>query len=212
MFRLFEDKINQFIGLIDNGLRTMSGDYGEASEFEGVEHQPQLTDDERKQSGDLIRVNHVGEICAQALYLGQAFTARSEEARHKLLRAADEERAHLSWCEQRLDELEGSTSVLGPLFYVASASLGLVTGMLGDRISLGFVEATEDQVVAHLDRHLAELPSPDVRSKEILIAIRDDELAHGERALDAGGVKYPDAIRRFMTLASKVMTETTKHV
>ena len=212
MFSLFEDKINQVIGLIDNGLRTMSGDYGEAAEFEGVEQQPQLTDDERQRSEDLIRVNHVGEICAQALYLGQALTARSEEARHKLLRAAEEERAHLSWCEQRLDELDGSTSVLGPVFYVASAGLGAVTGMLGDRISLGFVEATEDQVVAHLDRHLAELPLPDVRSREILAAIRGDELAHGERALEVGGMKYPEAIRQFMTLASKVMTETTKHV
>ena len=212
MFGLFEDKINQFIGLVDNGIRTMNGDYGEVSEFEGVEQLPELKDDERKRSEDLMRVNHVGEICAQALYLGQALTARSEEARQKLLHAADEERAHLNWCEQRLDELEGSTSVLGPLFYAASASLGLVTGLLGDRISLGFVEATEDQVVAHLDRHLAEIPPPDVRSKEILAAIRSDELAHGERALEAGGVKYPDAIRQFMTLASKVMTETTKRI
>ena len=212
MFSLFEDKINQFIGLVDNGIRTMNGDYGEVSEFEGVEKQPDLTDDERKRSEDLMRVNHVGEICAQALYLGQALTARSEEARQKLLHAADEERAHLNWCEQRLDELEGSTSVLGPFFYTASASLGLVTGLLGDRISLGFVEATEDQVVAHLDRHLAEIPPPDVRSKEILAAIRSDELAHGERALEAGGVKYPDAIRQFMTLASKLMTETTKRI
>lgn len=212
MFNLFEDKINQFIGLVDNGIRTMNGDYGEVSEFESVEQQPELTDDERKRSEDLMRVNHVGEICAQALYLGQALTARSEEARQKLLHAADEERAHLNWCEQRLDELEGSTSVLGPLFYAASASLGLVTGLLGDRISLGFVEATEDQVVAHLDRHLAEIPPPDVRSKEILAAIRSDELAHGERALEAGGVKYPDAIRQFMTLASKVMTESTKRI
>lgn len=212
MFSLFEDKINQFIGLVDNGIRTMNGDYGEVSEFEGVEQQPELTDEERKRSEDLMRVNHVGEICAQALYLGQALAARSEEARQKLLHAADEERAHLNWCEQRLDELEGSTSVLGPLFYTASASLGLVTGLLGDRISLGFIEATEDQVVAHLDRHLAEIPPPDVRSKEILAAIRSDELAHGERALEAGGVKYPDAIRQFMTFASKVMTETTKRI
>lgn len=212
MFSLFEDKINQFIGLVDNGIRTMNGDYGEVSKFEGVEQLPELKDDERKRSEDLMRVNHVGEICAQALYLGQAITARSEEARQKLLHAADEERAHLNWCEQRLDELEGSTSVLGPLFYAASASLGMVTGLLGDRISLGFVEATEDQVVTHLDRHLAEIPPPDVRSKEILAAIRSDELAHGERALEAGGVKYPDAIRQFMTLASKVMTETTKRI
>lgn len=212
MFSLFEKKINELIGLVDNGLRTVSGHHGDGAEFKSTEEDTQLTDDDAKRSEALMRVNHVGEVCAQALYLGQALTARSDEARLRLLSAAEEEKAHLGWCEQRLEELEGSTSALSPVFYIASAGLGIATGLLGDRISLGFVEATEDQVVAHLDRHLADLPQSDSRSREILKAIRGDELSHGESALAAGGVKYPDAIRQFMTLASKVMTETTKRI
>ncbi|MCY4656884.1 MAG: 2-polyprenyl-3-methyl-6-methoxy-1,4-benzoquinone monooxygenase [Gammaproteobacteria bacterium] len=208
----FEKKVTEIIGLVDQGFKTLSGQHGKQSTFPEQPVAPELTDVEKKQSGSLMRVNHVGEVCAQALYLGQALSARSDETRAKLLKAAEEEREHLGWCEQRLDELGENTSVLSPLFFIASAGLGAVTGFLGDRISLGFVEATEDQVVEHIDRHLEKMPSQDSRSQEMLESIRADERRHGESAIDAGGVPYPDAIRQIMTLASKVMTETTKHI
>ena len=212
MLELFESKINEIIGVIDQGLRSTSGHYGRKASFEGESDTGELSKSESKKSASLMRVNHVGEVCAQALYLGQALTAKSDAAKAGLLRAAEEEREHLGWCEQRLDELDGSTSILSPLFFVASAGVGAITGLLGDRISLGFVEATEDQVVEHLDRHIEALPEADHRSREILESIRQDEFKHGEKAIDSGGVRYPAYARQIMTLASRLMTETSKHI
>ena len=212
MVPLFENKINELIGILDHGIKTVTGLHGEDGNFSGHPEEHSLTTEESRQSEALMRINHVGEVCAQALYLGQALTAKSDEARSRLLKAAEEEQQHLGWCVGRLEELDGKTSQLSPLFYAASVGLGAVTGMLGDKISLGFVEATEDQVVAHLDRHLADLPKNDERSRTILEAIREDELGHGEKAIEAGGLKYPDAIRKFMTLASKIMTRTTRYI
>ena len=212
MFSLIESKVNEFIELVDVGLRTLTGQYVNDSKFEGNTKDQKLSPMDAKKVGALMRVNHVGEVCAQGLYLGQSISAKSNEARRKLQRAAEEERKHLGWCAQRLEELDDSTSVLSPFFFASAAGLGVLTGLLGDRISLGFVEATEEQVVAHLDRHLEALPEHDLRSREILSAIRREELDHGERAIEAGGAKYPTTIRELMTLVSKLMTETTKHI
>ena len=203
----FADRI---IGIVDTALNTL---WGKPPDVNMTEVETgELSSDELKTSVSLMRVNHTGEICAQALYEGQALVARSPSVRDNLRQAAVEERTHLAWCRTRLNELEGDTSLLDPFFYMASAAIGVATGLMGDRISLGFVEATEDQVQAHLDRHIESLPVNDDRSRAILEDIRRDEARHGEAALDQGGLSYPVAIRMIMTLASKVMTESTKRI
>ncbi len=159
-----------------------------------------------------MRINHTGEVCAQALYEGQALIAHKPEVRELLLDAAREETDHLAWCQTRLHELEARPSVLNPLFYAASWMLGVVTATLGDRTSLGFVEATEEQVSAHLSDHLASLPESDQRSRAIVSAMRTDETAHGEKALRAGGVSFPKFTRSIMRLVSRVMTATTYRI
>ena len=140
-----------------------------------------LTEAERKHAAGLMRVNHAGEICAQALYEGQALTARDAQVRETLRTAAAEENDHLAWCRERLDELDGRPSVLDPVFYAASFALGAAVGVLGDKVSLGFVEATEDQVKRHLDLHIRDLPETDERSRAILEEMRADESRHGRR-------------------------------
>lgn len=172
----------------------------------------ELSSLDRKLSSQLMRVNHTGEVCAQALYEGQSITARSDTVRQDLQSAAKEERDHLNWCQHRLTELDAKPSFLNPLFFAASTMLGAVVGMLGDRINLGFVEATEDQVSEHLDRHLKALPSADTRSREILNRIREDELRHGQNAINRGGAKLPMVVRTMMTLSSRAMTSTAKHI
>lgn len=205
-----EPVVDRLIELVDASLNTL---WGKPSQTEMPETQSEpMTSEEEQLSASLMRVNHTGEICAQALYEGQALVARDPEVREHLKRAAAEESAHLGWCKTRLDELNAQTSLLDPLFYAASAAIGVATGLMGDRVSLGFVEATEDQVQEHLDRHLKELPSSDARSRAILDDIRRDEVEHGESAMQRGGVPFPSGVRAFMTLASKVMTESTKRI
>lgn len=162
----------------------------------------------REHAAGLMRVNHAGEICAQALYEGQALVARDQGVKDALLAAAKEEEDHLAWCNERLEELDSRPSVLNPLWYGMSFAIGAVTGMMGDKISLGFVAATEDQVVRHLDRHLTQLPDDDERSRAIVEQMRADEAKHGTAALEAGGTEFPQPIKDAMTLASKVMTAT----
>ena len=159
-----------------------------------------------------MRVNHCGEICAQALYEGQALTAKTPEARAALESAAQEERDHLAWCRKRLDELDSRPSVLDPLFYGASYAMGAATGLLGDKISMGFVEATEDQVVQHLERHLHTLPEEDERSRAIIEQMREDEAEHGQAALEMGGAEFPEPVKAAMTVMSRLMTESTYRV
>ena len=156
-----------------------------------------------------MRVNHCGEVCAQGLYEGQALTARREEVRQALTQAAREEEDHLAWCRQRLTELDAQPSILDGAFYVASFALGAATGLLGDRLSLGFVEATEDQVRRHLDQHLEQLPKGDAKSRAILETMRADEVRHGADAVGSGGVRYPLVVKTAMGLAAKLMTATT---
>ena len=197
------------LNALDRSLRSMARVAEPSRSGPGDHLAAELSDAERRQSAQLMRVNHCGEVCAQGLYEGQALTARSEDVRQALGRAAREEEDHLAWCRQRLTELNARPSVLDGAFYVASFALGAATGLLGDRLSLGFVEATEDQVRDHLDRHLEQLPEGDARSRAILEAMRADEVRHGADARRSGGVRYPLAVRSAMGLASKVMTATT---
>lgn len=198
------------IGQFDRALRTLSGRYESQrpNPAERVEPTP-LAPEAGSHAAGLMRVNHTGEICAQALYQGQALTARDPAVRAALLAAAAEETDHLAWCQSRLDELDSHPSRLNPAFYTLSYAMGAVTGLLGDRVSLGFVEATEDQVCRHLERHLDALPPDDARSREIVARMREDEARHGSEALERGGVEFPAPLKLAMTLLSRLMTETT---
>ncbi len=163
---------------------------------------------DRRVSIGLMRVNHAGEVAAQALYHGQAMTARDPVVRDRMGEAAAEENDHLSWCEARLEELGGHTSYLCPLWYLGSFTFGLVAGSAGDRVSLGFVAETERQVVAHLDGHMARLPRGDVRSRGIIEQMKKDESHHTTVAVDSGAVDLPVPIKRLMRMSAKVMTTT----
>ena len=165
-----------------------------------------LTDIEKRESAALMRVNHAGEIAAQALYHGQALVARSAATRQLLLKAADEETDHLAWCETRLKELDSRPSLLNPLWYAGSFAIGAAAALLGDRTSLGFVVETERQVEGHLDEHLMRLPPDDARSRAILQTMRTDEIAHGLSAKAAGGVELPSPVRFLMRNTARLMT------
>jgi len=167
-----------------------------------------MASSEKTESGRLMRVNHTGEICAQALYQGQALVARDTEIREVLLAAADEERDHLAWCERRLDDLGASTSILNPLWYAGSFSLGLVSGVLGDKWSMAFLVETERQVERHLDSHLQRLPASDIRSRHVLEAMREDEIRHGDAGEAHGAAPMPLAVKAAMGVVSKMMTRT----
>ena len=168
-----------------------------------------LTDAAKRESARLMRINHAGEVCAQALYQGQAAVARSATTRALLENAAQEERDHLAWCQTRLNELDGSTSRLTPLFYAGSFALGAMSGLLGDKWSMGFLVETERQVETHLGEHLNRLGDQDQRSREILEAMRADEIHHAETGLAHGGVELPAPAKAMMRGISKVMTSTT---
>ena len=205
-------KLDSLLTAVDRGLRSVTGVVKADRPNPGADHESELTDAERRHAAGLMRVNHCGEICAQALYEGQALTARRAETRESLATAARQEEDHLAWCRERLTELDGRPSVLDPAFYVASFALGAATGLLGDRVSLGFIEATEDQVKHHLDRHIEKLPEGDERSRAILTEMRTDEVRHGEDAVRSGGIEFPPAVKGVMGLVSKVMTETTYRI
>lgn len=167
-----------------------------------------LPEPERRSAAALMRVNHTGELAAQALYHGQAFLARSEDTRALLMEAARGEADHLAWCEMRLKELGARPSLLNPFFYAGSFAIGALAALAGDRASLGFVAETERQVEGHLDQHLARLPGSDVRSRAILQTMRAEEIAHGATATSAGGVPLPRPVRELMRRTAAVMTGT----
>ena len=169
---------------------------------------PSLSEAEKRDSAGLMRVNHAGEIAAQALYHGQALVARSAATRALLLKAAHEETDHLAWCETRLKELDSRPSLLNPLWYAGSFAIGAAAALLGDRMSLGFVVETERQVEGHLDEHLARLPQDDTRSRAILQTMRTDEIAHGVSAKAAGGAELPSPVRFLMRNTARLMTST----
>lgn len=168
----------------------------------------ELTDQERKHAASLMRINHAGEVSAQALYQGQALTARNPATRAAMEHAAAEENDHLAWCEARIRELGESPSKLNPFFHAGSFAIGALAGAVGDKVSLGFVAETEDQVVQHLDKHLQQLPDNDAASRAIVEQMKQDEAEHGDAAINAGGVELPSPIKKLMQASSKVMTKT----
>jgi len=207
--------IDRLLSTVDQRLRELtarstSSAQGPSRASPAAGHkEPPLSAQEREHAGGLMRVNHTGEVCAQALYQGQALVARSEATREKLISAAQEEADHLAWCEARLNELETAPSRLNPLFYAASFALGAATALAGDRVSLGFVHATEERVASHLRAHLKALPGEDRKSQLILQQMLTDEERHGEEALSHGGQEFPRPVKDVMSLASKLMTRTT---
>ncbi|HLS83473.1 MAG TPA: 2-polyprenyl-3-methyl-6-methoxy-1,4-benzoquinone monooxygenase [Arenimonas sp.] len=164
-----------------------------------------MDDAARRHAAGLMRINHTGEVCAQALYLGQAAVARDQDTRGHLLQAAQEETDHLAWCADRLEELESRPSLLNPLWYAGSWAIGAAAGLRGDGWNLGFVVETERQVEAHLEEHLDSLPPGDERSRAILRVMKDDEVRHADNALAAGARILPPPIPALMAFASKVM-------
>jgi len=164
------------------------------------------TPEEARLGAALMRVNHSGEIAAQALYRGQAFVARESALREELLQAADDEADHLAWCRQRAEELGGRTSLLAPVWYAGSFVIGMAAGLSGDRYSLGFLDETEKQVAEHLNGHLSRLPASDSKSRRILEQMREDELRHGHRARELGGKPLPRPVPAAMRAVSRVMT------
>ena len=171
-----------------------------------------LNDAQKRESAGLMRVNHVGEVCAQALYAGQASTADLAQVREAMEEAAAEEVDHLAWCEQRLQELDSRPSLFNPLWYALSFGMGAAAGLAGDKWSLGFVAETEKQVCDHLEEHLEKLPESDQRSKAVLEQMIVDERHHGETATEAGGVPLPPPVKQAMLAMSKVMKKTTYRV
>ncbi len=167
-----------------------------------------LSDSERRRVAGLMRVNHSGEVCAQALYQGQALTARNPEVARALRKASEEETEHLAWCERRLTELGSHKSYLNPLWYTGSFAIGVLAGALGDRWNLGFLAETERQVEGHLDGHLKRLPEQDAKSRAIIEQMKADEIRHAETAIAHGGAELPLLVKLAMKLSSKVMTQT----
>lgn len=205
--------IDQFISQADHALRTVLGRPGITERPNPASaSESKLSETERSLAAGLMRVNHSGEVSAQALYQGQALTARLEKVRASMERAAMEENDHLAWTEQRLNELGSHKSLLNPVWYAGSFAIGAIAGALGDRWSLGFVAETEHQVIRHLDNHLAELPKQDLRSRQILEQMKQDEAHHATVALEGGGSPLPGPVKKLMTAMSKVMTTSAYYI
>jgi 3-demethoxyubiquinol 3-hydroxylase len=202
--------LDPLISAVDRALRAVlaPAQASRPSPAQGLTPVPDLTDAQRQQSAALMRVNHAGEVAAQALYHGQALTSRSESTRELLLQAAREEEDHLAWCEQRLKQLDSQPSRLNPLWYAGSFAIGVVAGALGDRASLGFVSETERQVERHIDSHLNRIAIEDTLSRAVLETMRNDEISHGSKARNAGAVELPTPVRELMRHTARVMTRT----
>lgn len=203
--------IDKLIGSADQALRTLVPGAANPNRHNPADNcdYSELSEGERKHVAGLMRVNHAGEVCAQALYQGQAATAKLPTVRHEMEQAAREEIDHLAWCEQRLRELGSQTSLLNPIFYAGSFTLGAAAGLAGDQWSLGFVEATEDRVCQHLQDHLQQLPFDDEKSRAILEQMLIDEQEHGLQALAAGGKEFAAPVKKLMAAISTVMTYST---
>ena len=194
----------------DKGLRTLFSRAQSVRPFPDVGlPEAGLSDSEKKHAAALMRINHSGEICAQALYQGQALTARDPAIQEKLQHAAQEETEHLAWTSRRVHELGGHLSVLNPLWYTGSLALGAFAGLLGDKWNLGFLAETERQVGGHLQSHLSSLPPQDEKSRAVVQQMFVDETQHSEMAQQLGGAELPEPVKQAMRLSSKVMTRTT---
>ena len=204
---------DQLLAELGHALRVCAGEPAPSADNPAGDAEDEIRSGrDRELSASLMRVNHSGEVSAQALYRGQALVARDEGLKRNLLNAAEEEGRHLKWCEERITELNGRRSLLTPCWYVGSFGIGALAGLMGDRSSLGFLAETEAQVESHLDGHLEELPADDVRSRRILEQMRADEARHGQNAQDAGGEPLPEAARSAMRLVSRVMTTTARYI
>jgi 3-demethoxyubiquinol 3-hydroxylase len=216
--------LDEVISEFDRGLRSMVGVsrmsrpipasnvVGEADSADAFGDEPELSEKERAHSAGLMRVNHVGEVCAQALYQAQKLATRSPELKAKFEEAAREEEDHLAWTNQRLKDLDSRPSLLNPLWYAGALAIGLAAGRFGDRASLGFMAETERQVEQHLDGHLHTLPAKDHASRAIVEQMRIDEASHAAAAISAGAGEVPFPVRALMRAASKVMTRTAYYI
>ena len=198
----------------DAALRTLTPNSSHASRPSPaiVETESALDAAQAQHIAGLMRINHTGEVCAQALYQGQALTASLPHVREQMEQAAEEEVDHLVWCEQRIRELGSRPSLLNPMFYGLSFAIGATAGAISDKISLGFVAATEDQVCKHLDEHLEQIPASDRKSRAILEQMRIDEEQHAQGALEAGGIRFPAPVKFGMSMLAKVMTHSTYRI
>jgi len=207
MFVRQHSRFDRLLSELERALGTASGatpEAGRASPAAGLP-EPDLDDTARRHAAGLMRINHAGEVCAQALYSGQALVARDAQTREQLLGAAAEETDHLAWCDARLRALRSRPSLLNPLWYAGSFAIGAVAALVNDRVSLGFVVETERQVEAHLGEHLERLPTADAPSRAVVAQMQIDEARHGQAAKDAGGIELPMPIPTLMRAASLVM-------
>ena len=199
---------------LDQTLRTLFGRPKVTGRPNPSEHLPEadLDEAERDHIARLMRINHTGEVCAQALYQGQALTARDPAVRRSMERSAAEENDHLEWCEQRVEELGGRLSLLNPIWYAGSFTIGALAGVAGDKWSLGFVAETERQVEGHLDGHLEQVPETDRRTRAILEQMKTDEVEHGRKAMAHGGAALPRPIRELMKATARIMTRSVYRI
>lgn len=205
--------LDRLIIEFDKGLRTLLAEPFSARPHPDREvADGQLEDSEKRRAAALMRVNHCGEVCAQALYNGQSLTARNPDTVAALQQASKEETEHLAWCEKRIKELGGRKSLLNPLWYSSSFALGAVAGALGDKWNLGFLAETEHQVGNHLQQHLARLPEQDAKSRAILEQMQADEAKHAENAVQHGAAELPKPVKSAMQLVSKIMTKTSYYL
>ena len=206
--------IDRFISQADHALRTIFGKPITTERENPAQSYPEnkLNETERRLSAGLMRVNHAGEVSAQALYQGQALTAKLDSVKDSMERAALEENDHLAWTAQRLSELSSHKSLLNPFWYAGSFSIGALAGALGDKWSLGFVAETENQVILHLDKHIKKLPEHDIKSKKILSQMKEDEAHHETTAREHGGIELPWPVKKLMAAMSKTMTTTAYYL
>jgi ubiquinone biosynthesis monooxygenase Coq7 len=207
--------IDQLFSHLDHGLRStfVRPPSNRASPADSITKDP--IEDQvmlRNMSASLMRVNHVGEVCAQALYQGQALTSRSREVKEKMNEAAEEEIDHLNWCYQRIEQLDGHTSYLNPIWYLGSFALGIGAGLAGDKWSLGFLAETERQVVEHLESHLERLPEEDIISRAIVSQMAEDEAKHAEMAVENGAAELPEFIKNAMKKTAGLMTQLSERI
>ncbi|PHS73166.1 MAG: demethoxyubiquinone hydroxylase family protein [Cycloclasticus sp.] len=202
---------DNLISHADRILRTLAGHAittGRDNPADSAEHS-ELTDDEAQLSARLMRVNHAGEVAAQALYQGQALTAKDKTVQENLKRAAEEENDHLAWCKKRVNELGEQTSLLDPLWYAGSLTIGAVAGLAGDKWNLGFLAETEKQVVKHIDEHLEKISADDHKTRAILKQMHEDENQHATTAIEQGAAELPEPVKQGMQLVSKIMTKAS---
>lgn len=207
--------LDRLIVEFDKGLKTLTANAHSVRPYPDQhinQAKEDLTSEEKRHAASLMRINHCGEVCAQALYNGQALTAKNPETVKALEQASKEETEHLAWCEKRIQELGGHTSFLNPIWYASSFTLGAIAGALGDKWNLGFLAETERQVGKHLNHHLETLPSNDAKSRAILEQMKIDEAEHAKTAVHLGAAELPTPIKAAMQSMSKVMTKTTYHL